>query len=258
MHEITSAEKASLGGSALTEEAIKVGFDNAIDLKDSLEHVFDSSSADAQAEPGSARPEPNTTGAEVAHPNQIERPSLDSPWLDRLSDEQANIIEALDLTQEQKHFLTAAIFQTRRLLAEGWDINPSVTIAQAELESGYGTNAPGNNYFGVKVGTKTSGWHGGKQIFPKAAELDQKTGQLKTEAGVFRRYPSLEASFTDYADLIKLHYHHSAANWQNAEEYIRGLGAYATGKGYQEELRKMIREIPYAKLAAVPKIPFVP
>ena len=46
-----------------------------------------------------------------------------------------------------------------------------LTLAQAALESGWGEHAPGNNFFGIKAGTK---WTGPTQTLMTSEEIRGK------------------------------------------------------------------------------------
>ena len=63
-------------------------------------------------------------------------------------------------------------------------------MAQATLETGYGSKVKGNNYFGIKSHGKADG-----QTFITHEEVD---GLMVKQQDHFRKYDSLEDSMRDY------------------------------------------------------------
>jgi flagellum-specific peptidoglycan hydrolase FlgJ len=72
----------------------------------------------------------------------------------------------------------------------------SVSIAQAALESGWGSHAPGNNLFGIKA----NGWTGKNvQMLATTEVLKGKTVHI---TAAFRAYPNWAASIDDHAAFL--------------------------------------------------------
>ena len=132
-------------------------------------------------------------------------------------------------------------------VAEQYNLYPSVMMAQAALESGWGqsalSKAPNHNMFGIKgsyqgqsVTMQTSEYSGGRWI-----RLPQQ----------FRKYPSFAESFEDNAKVIR-----NGPNWspqhykgvwrENANSYLDATqaltGTYATDPGYAGKLNNIIQQ----------------
>lgn len=95
---------------------------------------------------------------------------------------------------------------------EGTGIFPSVKIAQAALETGWGKHIVGNNLFGIKAtGTHTPYWHG-DYVNAATNEYDSN-GNLVAQNSNFRKYATVADSIRDhnlllinekrYADVLK-------------------------------------------------------
>jgi len=128
------------------------------------------------------------------------------------------------------------------------DLYASVMMAQAILESGWGTSAlasaPNYNLFGIKgtyegesVNMGTLEDSGGQNYYPINAE--------------FRKYPSYAESLQDYADLLAngtswnpTYYagawKSNAATYQDATAYL--TGRYATDTAYSTKLNRIIAQ----------------
>ncbi|GEK88296.1 glycoside hydrolase family 73 protein [Alkalibacterium putridalgicola] len=119
-------------------------------------------------------------------------------------------------------------------------IRPSVTIAQAILESNWGKSSLSqqeNNYFGIKGGSD------GRKY--ATLEYEEKWKEIHAS---FRSYPSLEASVTDYADLINggtewnpelYRGVQEASSYQEAAQALYSAG-YATDPTYPEKIIEII------------------
>ncbi|SFC25309.1 Flagellum-specific peptidoglycan hydrolase FlgJ [Alkalibacterium subtropicum] len=119
-------------------------------------------------------------------------------------------------------------------------ITPSVTIAQAILESNWGKSSLSrqeNNYFGIKGGST------GRKYATREYEDEWKDIHAS-----FRSYPSLEASVKDYAELInggtewdpQLYSGvQEASSYQEAARALYSAG-YATDPTYPEKIIEII------------------
>ena len=120
-------------------------------------------------------------------------------------------------------------------------ILPSVTIAQAILESGWGKSGltvKGNALFGVKAGTS---WKG-KRLSLQTWEVYD--GQRVDIVDAFRAYDSWEESVADHSDFLRsLSRYKAIVGNTDAEEVCRLLqkAGYATAPEYAETLIKLIR-----------------
>lgn len=134
----------------------------------------------------------------------------------------------------------AAIARKEYLTRDKW-VLPSVCIAQAALETGWGTSGlmtKANAFFGIKAGNS---WKG-KVYSSKTNECyDGKTYTQITAA--FRAYDSLEESVADYYNLICGSSRYAGAvNNGNAESAITAIknGGYATSPTYIKNVMNII------------------
>ncbi|MBZ2175137.1 glucosaminidase domain-containing protein [Schnuerera sp. xch1] len=129
-----------------------------------------------------------------------------------------------------------------------YGILPSLVIAQAILESGWGDKAIENNIFGIKAGSywtgkitirETKEWDGCKYFNKKAK---------------FRAYDSIKDSIRDYLELIGKSKRYKrikeAKDYREAVKFIYEAG-YATDPKYGD---KLIQIIEYNKLYQYDKI----
>lgn len=102
------------------------------------------------------------------------------------------------MTAQQISFVKNSL-QAAVSAGAAFNMNPSVILAQAAFESGWGMSklATGsNNYFGLTAyGCSNQYWHGGKTAV--------STGSYSLD---FRRYDTRENSFLDFARLIRNNY----------------------------------------------------
>lgn len=130
----------------------------------------------------------------------------------------------------------------------GNKIYPSVCVAQAAHESGFGTSAKmrkANALFGVKVGKAAykfgTAWHG--QGY-KTGTTEYYDGKNPTKiVDYFRAYDTVEDSVEDYMDLLCTAKRYSGAlNQPSARKCIEGIikGGYATGINYVDHIMALI------------------
>ena len=138
-------------------------------------------------------------------------------------------------------------------VARGKDIYTSVMIAQAALESGWGTSAlskaPNYNLFGVK------GSYNGQSVNMQTLEDSGGQNYYSIQAD-FRKYPSYQESLEDYADKIvngisgaPLFYSGAwkskTNSYQDATAYL--TGRYATDTAYGSKLNRIIEQFGLTK-----------
>lgn len=125
-------------------------------------------------------------------------------------------------------------------IAKENDLYASVMIAQACLESGFGSSslsqAPYYNFFGIK------GSYKGKSVTMQTLE-DGIGGMYSINAG-FRAYPSPEDSLKDYAKLLQQPMYKGARkshtnSYKDATKYL--TGRYATDRNYASKLNGIIK-----------------
>ena len=138
-------------------------------------------------------------------------------------------------------------------VARGKDIYTSVMIAQAALESGWGTSAlskaPNHNLFGVK------GSYNGQSVNMQTLEDSGGQNYYSIQAN-FRKYPSYKESLEDYVDKIvngisgaPLFYSGAwkskTNSYQDATSYL--TGRYATDTAYGAKLNRIIEQFGLTK-----------
>jgi flagellar protein FlgJ len=118
-------------------------------------------------------------------------------------------------------------------------------LAQAAHESGWGQhqirNADGSsahNLFGIKAG---AGWNGATT---NVTTTEVVAGQARKVTATFRAYASDQASFQDYAQLMKgsPRYAQVVAGSATAQGFAQGLqrAGYATDPAYADKLTRAI------------------
>ncbi|HBM4003277.1 TPA: 1,4-beta-N-acetylmuramoylhydrolase [Listeria innocua] len=131
-------------------------------------------------------------------------------------------------------------------IAAANDLYASVMIAQAILESAYGTSelgsAPNYNLFGIK------GAYNGQSYTKQTLEDDGK-GNYYTITAKFRKYPSYHQSLEDYAKVIRngpswnSNYYSKVwkSNTNSYKDATKALtGTYATDTAYATKLNDLI------------------
>ena len=134
------------------------------------------------------------------------------------------------MTAQQISFVKNSL-QAAVSAGASFNMNPTVILAQAAFESGWGMSklATGsNNYFGLTAyGCSNQYWHGGKTTV--------NTGSYSLD---FRRYDTRENSFLDFARLIRNNYRTAWQASNNPEAYAHEI-AYSP---YISELNGDARE----------------
>ncbi|HEU4602417.1 MAG TPA: flagellar assembly peptidoglycan hydrolase FlgJ [Steroidobacteraceae bacterium] len=127
-------------------------------------------------------------------------------------------------------------------------VDPDVLVAQAALETGWGSSVPCNssgecsfNLFGIKAGSQ---WSGQTASVP-TIEFEEGVAVRKSQR--FRAYDSVAASFDDYAKLIGNSNRYQAAlgTQDNAAQFAQALqdGGYATDPNYANKIASVVREV---------------
>lgn len=140
------------------------------------------------------------------------------------------------------------IGNSARKLASNNDLYASVMIAQAMIESGWGTSglasAPNYNLFGIK------GEYNGASVNMGTQE-DDGTGNLYSISSNFRKYPSYKESLEDYVSLLRggttgnsqLYAGAWKSNTDSYKDATKFLtGRYATDTTYADKLNSMIEK----------------
>jgi len=160
---------------------------------------------------------------------------------DMIIDQLANVppetasFEASDPEEFVRELLPEARKAARQL-----GVAPELLLAQAALESGWGSSAPrlpdgrsSNNLFGIKAG---SSWHGSKV---SQWTLESMDGAMTRQREQFRAYGSAGQSFSDYAELISESPRYAGAleSGGDPDRYVNAVAAagYATDPEYAQK-----------------------
>ncbi len=134
----------------------------------------------------------------------------------------------------------------------GHKISAALIIAQACLESGYGTAAPGNNLFGIKA---DSSWTGPTVTVPTQEYVNGKEVTIKAK---FRAYATLGDSLIDHGSFLLNNSNYRnlvGADYQTACNEIAKVDHYATDPTYGTQLLDIITQYGLAKYDVLPAPP---
>jgi hypothetical protein len=119
-------------------------------------------------------------------------------------------------------------------------LDPRLVLAQSALETGYGTAAPGNNYFGIKSHDRP----GGQTLATN--EAGPGGGMVPTQAS-FRTYQNPGESAQDYAQFLKTNGRYApvlGAQGLDAQIDAMAKSGYATDPQYGAKLRAIAQSLP--------------
>ena len=144
-------------------------------------------------------------------------------------------------TQAQKNFIAkVGAMASADMKKSG--VLASLTIAQAILESGWGTSTlavKANALFGIKADTR---WNG--RVYRKTA-LEYSNGAYVSENAVFRAYDSWQHSVNDHSAFLAASSRYAAVigerNYKKACTAIHKAG-YATEPNYAQKLINLIEK----------------
>ena len=118
---------------------------------------------------------------------------------------------------------------------------PSVTMAQAALETGWGTSVVGNNLFGIKASGATSPYWKGASVNATTHEVYNGVSALYKLN--FRQYASVQDSISDHSYFLKQNGRYanvfSAATPEDQARALQAAG-YATDPSYASKLIQII------------------
>lgn len=141
-----------------------------------------------------------------------------------------------------KEFL--AKYATAFIIAcQGTGLFPSVKLAQAALESGWGKSVVGNNLFGIKAaGSQSPYWHGETVT---AGTSEYQSGSYVPQSSKFRKYATVGDSIRDHTWFLQRNGRYRTAGVftaQTPEDQARALqkAGYATDPLYASKLIKII------------------
>ena len=145
----------------------------------------------------------------------------------------------------KKPAMTAAqqgfIDRVGKAARDGRGILPSLTLAQAILESGWGTSElaqKANALFGIKAG---AGWKGPRYEKKTAEHIDGKQVEI---TAAFRAYGSWEESITDHGAFLRAARYKAVVGERDYKKACRAVHAagYATDPGYADYLIRLIEQ----------------
>ena len=158
----------------------------------------------------------------------------------------------INIDDSQARFISQSI-NTARSIADKNQLYPSVMLAQAILESNYGTSElarKANNFFGMKFKeNEDEGKY--EKYFVETKEYDATTGETVTILAAFRKYPTRLKSFEDNALKLRQgvswdHNYYSGTWRENAKTYKEATkaltGKYATDPLYNQSLDTRIEK----------------
>lgn len=125
----------------------------------------------------------------------------------------------------------------------GTTIFPSVKMAQAALETGWGKSVPNNNLFGIKASGKlTPYWKGESGISRTREVIDGISGEYNL---AFRSYASLADSIRDHTYFLQTNSRYSkngvfTAGTPEAQCKALQSAGYATDPNYANSLISVI------------------
>jgi peptidoglycan hydrolase FlgJ len=149
------------------------------------------------------------------------------------------------VTPQHAAQFVSAVLPTIRRAAAGLGVNPMGLLAQAALETGWGTRmartadgTPSLNMFGIKAG---EGWNGARAV----ADTVEFSGGIATQRRTaFRAYGSIEESVNDFANLLgnSPRYREAVAAGGNAQAYVHSIAksGYATDPEYGNKLNEIL------------------
>jgi len=122
-----------------------------------------------------------------------------------------------------------SIWPTLQQNAAQLNVSPVALLAQAALESGWGSSAPGNNIFGVKA---VAG-----QASTQQSTLEFINGQMQRMNANFAAYSSTDDAVAHYTHLIRNNYP-DAVGAPDVSSYATALakGGYATDQSYAQKM----------------------
>lgn len=143
-----------------------------------------------------------------------------------------------NLNNDQKIFINEILPEALKLYEKD-NILPSLTLAQAILESNWGKSSIGKNIFGVKA---YSDWKGKKSyVLTSEQKADGTYVNIKCW---FKNYDSFGDSVKDYGELLSDSRYdkvHKVKNYRDAAAAVRMAG-YATSLDYVDSLVNLIEE----------------
>ncbi|MDH5435364.1 MAG: flagellar assembly peptidoglycan hydrolase FlgJ [Gammaproteobacteria bacterium] len=147
---------------------------------------------------------------------------------------------------KSKQSFVEGVWPHAQQAAKSLGVDPTVLVAQAALETGWGKHAmkdaqgqQSHNLFGIKADNR---WQG-KTVSVMTTEYAD--GVVSRERAKFRAYDSPKASFEDYVNFIKNspRYQEALGQAQNSQGYVQGLqeAGYASDPAYASKIMQILR-----------------
>ncbi len=153
----------------------------------------------------------------------------------------------LAVTDQQRRSFIDQVLPHAEAAARELGVDVRSVIAQAALETGWGTSQPadatGNshNLFGIKAG---SGWNGGR-VASDTTEF--RDGVARTERAQFRAYGSVAENLDDYVRLLRDNPRYAAAlnTGSDVRAFATALqrGGYATDPAYADKIVSVAEQV---------------
>ena len=185
------------------------------------------------------KPEFNISSEPTAADSQTDD-TLDSVLADAFSDTAPTPAQRAKTYESKAAFLKALTPVAREVAAE-LGVSPKIILAQAALESGWGSAVKGNNLMGIK----SHGLAGGLDVATTEI-INGKTVKLTDK---FRQYNSPEDSIRGYGSFLKSnkrYRHFLAAGASNEDAQLTALqqSRYATDPKYAQKLKAIMKGLP--------------
>jgi flagellum-specific peptidoglycan hydrolase FlgJ len=131
----------------------------------------------------------------------------------------------------------------------GTALLPSVIMAQAALETGWGASVVGNNMFGIKASGATSPYWKGNSVSADTEEVIG--GETGTYNLAFRQYANVQDSISDHTYFLRQNSRYASVfTAKTPENQCNALQAagYATDPNYASKLISIINKYGLASL----------
>ncbi len=137
--------------------------------------------------------------------------------------------DGAEVDSEGAAALTQTLWPAVKAAASALGVPPIGVLAQAALETGWGTAAPGNNFFGIKAG--------GSDQAQLQTTHEMINGALVPELDSFRTYDLPQDSVSDYLQLIRSRFP-DVIGQGSVEGFAQALqaGGFATDTNYAAKI----------------------
>lgn len=160
----------------------------------------------------------------------------------------SNSVKPAGLSAESPADFVRCVWPHAEQAALRLGVDPSMLVAHAALETGWGRHVPNNpdgtssfNLFGIKASSR---WKGDST---NVSTLEYIQGKPVQQQADFKSYSSLSDCFADYAQMIggQSRYQQALNAGANANQFANGLqrGGYATDPAYSQKLQAAARSV---------------